>query len=104
MDESKSSKLEGRGTEFKIDWGNVDTADARPANVTMLQTFGSDLILTLGHVSPTAAMSAMPPEETSEYTQQYPIPVKQVSRFVLPVLAARNLLAALSSHIEAMES
>lgn len=79
----------------QLDWHEAEAVPARPANVVLVQGFGTELFLTFGHAPPPAPTAFLNQEQLTEYLKNNPVVVRQISRLTLPIDAARTLMAGL---------
>ena len=93
--------MEGEAqVEIRLNWGeDADSVPAHPANVVLVQSMGTDLILTIGHATPPIAMASMTPEQVTEHLRSHAVPIRPVTRLVMPESTARVLVRALQSNL-----
>ena len=85
---------------IRLDWSEASAVPARPVNALLVQGFGDELTLVLGHAPPPIATANMSVEETIQYLDEQSVAVQQVARFTLPVDTARTLARRLQEALQ----
>ena len=82
----------------RLDWSAADDVPVQPANLVIVQTVGTEIVLSFGHAPPPIAMG-MVNDQVAEYLKEHRVPVQQVARFTLPVPIATLLMKFLQAHL-----
>ena len=83
---------------MKMDWDSIASADARPANVVLVQEMEGDFLVTFGYAPPPVALLSLDDKESQEYLDENAIKVMQITRILLKGHAAAVLVGTLENH------
>ena len=87
----------------RVDWSGARAAPIVAANMVVMQSTGSEVIVTFGHAPPPPEILNMDPEQLDKYLDENPIKVLQITRISLPVDVARDLIRNLKGNLKVDE-
>ena len=79
-------------------WDGVDSVDARPANVVLVQEMEGDFLVSFGYAPPPVALMPLDEQESQKYLDKHGVKVNQLTRILLKKHAAAILVGTLENN------
>lgn len=83
---------------MKLDWDDIASVDARPANVVLVQEMEGDFLVSFGYAPPPVALLSLDEKKGQEYLDENGVKVTQITRILLKGHAAAVLVGTLENH------
>lgn len=86
---------------MSLDWGEARKTPVQPTNAVVVQRVGDELFVTFGHITPPIEIISMPDDQVSDYVEEHPVVVQQVTRRALAPDIAQLLMLRLQEALGA---
>ena len=94
-EDDKPSAQAPTGLAMHLDWSSANDVPIQPANTFWIQSFGSEIILSIGHALPPAETAGMSGPDVRKYIVENEVKVQRIVRLLISPAHAAALASML---------